>query len=259
MDEAEAWNPTPQIGKFKLCEGAGTNCFMYSMVMQLQGMDLRKSCGGRIAPLPAVFAVLWMLSLQPAYARAPQSPANSSQATEVTQPTAQDFFKQGNEASRHEKWDDAIAAYKKALALKPSYIEAHYNLGNAYAAEQKTSEALKEYREVLRLRPDFPGVHMNLGALEEAGGQIPEAIADLGTPTRIWIWRARLPPATPMPMPRQSIAGRLSLRRAMRKFTWHWPVLCCNRATLRGRGRSIARPSRSIPTVPTLTPVLPRR
>ena len=56
--------------------------------------------------------------------------------------------------------------------------EVHYNLGNAYTAQQETGEALKEYREVLRLRPDFPGVYMNIGALEEAGGQIPQAIAD---------------------------------------------------------------------------------
>ena len=53
-------------------------------------------------------------------------------------PAAQDFFKQGNEAARLNKWDQAIAAYKKALALKPGYVEAHYNLGNAYAAEQET-------------------------------------------------------------------------------------------------------------------------
>ena len=121
----------------------------------------------------AVSTAILLLNLRPAVAQAPapQSTApNPAVPAESTTPTAQDFFKQGNEAARLNKWDQAIAAYKKALALKPGYVEAHYNLGNAYAAEQETDEALKEYREVLRLRPDFPGVHMNIGALEEAVG-----------------------------------------------------------------------------------------
>src|SRR5208282_251435 len=160
-------------------EGAGKNCWVYSIRMRPSGTATRKTRKEKALLWLAVSAAILVLNLRPALAQAPAAQTtapNPSVPSESTTPTAQDFLKQGNEGARLNKWDQAIAAYKKALALRPGYVEAHYKLGNAYAAQQETGEALKEYRQVLRLRPDFPGVRLNIGALEEAVGQIPEAI-----------------------------------------------------------------------------------
>ena len=149
--------------------------------MRPDGTATKQRQKGKVFLLLGVSTAISLLVLRPALAQASahQSPVtNPAVPEESTAPTAQNFLQQGNEAARLNKWDLAIAAYKKALSLKPDYVEAHYNLGNAYAAEQKTSEALKEYRAVLRLRPEFPGVHRNIGALEEAAGAIPEAITE---------------------------------------------------------------------------------
>ena len=96
--------------------------------------------------------------------------AASLLAAQSSPETAEELFKQGNEFSRHEKWKEAIETYRKAVALKPQYVEARYNLANALLAEQRLDDAQREYGEILRLRPDFPGVHRNLAGLYESQG-----------------------------------------------------------------------------------------
>ena len=47
--------------------------------------------------------------------------------------------------------DEAIAHYRKALEIKPDYVEAHYNLGVALAGRGKLDEALEHYQKALDL------------------------------------------------------------------------------------------------------------
>src|ERR1035437_5583302 len=104
---------------------------MYSITMQPRGTGRRKSRSAKVRLLLAVFTTLLLLGLRPAAAQAPaaRSHPRQSASSQSTSPTAQDFFKQGNEASRREKWDEAIAAYKKALALKPGYRSEERRVG----------------------------------------------------------------------------------------------------------------------------------
>ena len=55
--------------------------------------------------------------------------------------------------TRHEKLDDAIAAYREAIRLKPDYAEAHYNLGCVLYDQEKFDEAEAEFAEARRLKP----------------------------------------------------------------------------------------------------------
>ena len=70
------------------------------------------------------------------------------------------------------QFGEAMAAYRRALELKPDYAEAHNNLGNAlrsgWAGSTKPSAA---YRRALELKPDYADAHNNLGDALWDGGQ----------------------------------------------------------------------------------------
>ena len=60
------------------------------------------------------------------------------------------------------RFDEAIAAARAALALRPDYAEAHNNLAAAYASKGMWDEAIRAAEEALRLRPDFQLARNNL-------------------------------------------------------------------------------------------------
>jgi tetratricopeptide (TPR) repeat protein len=58
--------------------------------------------------------------------------------------------------------DEAIAAYDRALALRPDYASAHNNLGMVLQAQEKYVNALGHFREAVRLDANNVQAHRNL-------------------------------------------------------------------------------------------------
>ena len=56
---------------------------------------------------------------------------------------------------RANKLEEAIEAYKKALAIKPDYADAYNNMGNALQEQGKLEEAIEAYRKALSIKPDY--------------------------------------------------------------------------------------------------------
>ena len=73
--------------------------------------------------------------------------------------------------------DEAIAACRQAIRLKPDLAEAHYNLGIALQGKGQLDEAIASYRQAIRLKPDYAEAHNNLGNALKDMGQLDEAIA----------------------------------------------------------------------------------
>ena len=71
--------------------------------------------------------------------------------------------------------DEAIAHYRKAIALGPDYAPAYNNLGSALRANQRRDEAVAAYNRALQLQPEFAGAHFNLANLLLDEGQPREA------------------------------------------------------------------------------------
>jgi hypothetical protein len=73
--------------------------------------------------------------------------------------------------------DEAVASYRRALAIEPDYPLAHYNLGNALTGLGALDEAIASYHKALAIKPDYADVHCNLGAAFWAQSKLDEAAA----------------------------------------------------------------------------------
>jgi tetratricopeptide (TPR) repeat protein len=83
----------------------------------------------------------------------------------------------GNSLQELGRSEEAEASVRKAIALKPDFAEAHYNLGNTLQELGRSEEAEASYRQAIALRSDFAEAHSNLGAVLLNLGRLEEAEA----------------------------------------------------------------------------------
>ena len=119
--------------------------------------------------------------------------ARAQRATNDDAAKIQDAFVRGKLANMHLDigavytellcWDDAIAEFRKALALRSDFADIRTALGKALREAGRPEEALVELREAKKLRPKFaPGI-VQLGLTYYTMGRKDEALAE---------WRAVL-------------------------------------------------------------------
>ena len=68
------------------------------------------------------------------------------------------------------------ASYEHALAIDPSYANAHNNLGNVLLAIGRNDDAIREFSELVRLQPDSAAALGNLAAAYAAAQQFDRAV-----------------------------------------------------------------------------------
>jgi tetratricopeptide (TPR) repeat protein len=60
---------------------------------------------------------------------------------------------------------------KKAVALRPDFGDAHFQLGLLYSDKRQTANAVHEFEAAIRLRPDLKAAHYRLGQLYAEQGK----------------------------------------------------------------------------------------
>jgi Tfp pilus assembly protein PilF len=83
----------------------------------------------------------------------------------------------GNTLKELNRLDESEASYRQAIALKPDFAEAYYNLGNTLKELGRLDEAESSLRQAIALKPDYAEVHSNLGVMLKALGRLNEAEA----------------------------------------------------------------------------------
>lgn len=79
-----------------------------------------------------------------------------------------------------ENSEEQADLFRKALQIKPDFLEAHYNLGLIYANQKKMKEAATEFEAVLKIEPKFDqGIQVLLARAYEESGNTAAAIAAL--------------------------------------------------------------------------------
>lgn len=74
------------------------------------------------------------------------------------------------------KYDDALIAYKKLLAVDPKSLEARFNLATIYFLTQQYPQAEAEYKELLQFDPKNVGIVYQLAETLRAQGKYQEAL-----------------------------------------------------------------------------------
>ncbi|HYI93778.1 MAG TPA: tetratricopeptide repeat protein, partial [Bryobacteraceae bacterium] len=85
----------------------------------------------------------------------------------------------GNLLRRSGDLAGAVQQYRRALALRQTFVEAHTNLGSLYADQGKLEEARASLEKALRIDPAADEAHNNLGRVYGAQGAIPNALNHL--------------------------------------------------------------------------------
>jgi Flp pilus assembly protein TadD len=75
--------------------------------------------------------------------------------------------------------DEAIAACRRAIELKPDHAGAHYSLGIHLDHANRPGEAEAAYRKAILLRPDYAESHCDLGMALWRQGKLAAALASL--------------------------------------------------------------------------------
>jgi tetratricopeptide (TPR) repeat protein len=74
----------------------------------------------------------------------------------------------------------SLAAFRRAIELRPDYAEAHNNLGLVLSKMGKEQEATEAFQEALRLDPAMAEVYNNLGFMYHTSGQLDRAVQMFG-------------------------------------------------------------------------------
>ncbi|NES87982.1 tetratricopeptide repeat protein [Okeania sp. SIO2B9] len=64
-------------------------------------------------------------------------------------------FKTANQLLREGKLDDAVAAYREAIALNPDFSHAHHNLGEALVKVGQIEEAIAAFGQAVAITFDL--------------------------------------------------------------------------------------------------------
>ena len=84
----------------------------------------------------------------------------------------------GDAYEKKDRWGEAIAEFKKTLAIDPNYAKAHYNLGLAYDEKGRIDEAITEYKRAIAIDPNSAMAYNNLGVDYGYKGMLDEAISE---------------------------------------------------------------------------------
>lgn len=86
------------------------------------------------------------------------------------------YFNLGNALNGKGLFDEAIAAYRHAVALRPNYAEAYCNLGGVLKDRGLAREAVQACMKAIEARPEYAEAHSNLGNALKADGRYDEAM-----------------------------------------------------------------------------------
>lgn len=92
------------------------------------------------------------------------------------------FYKlmpKGKEDEASQLFEQAITAFKDAIAINETYVKAHRNLARVYYVQERFSEAAEAYKKVIELIPHDIDVYLKIASAYAKLQKYSEAIEQL--------------------------------------------------------------------------------
>src|SRR5262249_19652985 len=112
---------------------------------------------------------------RPPAGRGRGAPALEPRRQPVPSAGADTEYDRGVRARVAKDWTTAEAAFRRAIALRPTFADAWSELGFALRNQGRYQESLAAYDEALKLRPNFPEALEYLGEAYVKMGRVEDA------------------------------------------------------------------------------------
>jgi tetratricopeptide (TPR) repeat protein len=96
-----------------------------------------------------------------------------------------EFYVYGMSLQRLKIYDEAIAAFDKAIELNPQYEDAYFERGNTYLDKGDHDRAIVEFEKIIRLTPQEAHGYNNRGYAYSLKGDLGRAVADYSEAIRL--------------------------------------------------------------------------
>jgi len=117
-----------------------------------------------------------------------QAIADYKKAVAINPGSAEMQYNLGNAFAHQGNWADAIACYQAAVSTERDSVKAakiRNNLGAALEKLGKSDEALEQFRQAVQINGNYPEAHCNLGRMLAQRGRRDEAVAHLREALRL--------------------------------------------------------------------------
>jgi tetratricopeptide (TPR) repeat protein len=105
--------------------------------------------------------------------------------------TREAHYNQGMEFFAQEKLDEAVEAYKRALAEDPNYADALHALAMTYAHQDKLDDAIEVGKRLIDAAPEDELAYTSLSIFYQQKGMIAEA-EEIAAKSRTLSWKRQL-------------------------------------------------------------------
>jgi tetratricopeptide (TPR) repeat protein len=100
-------------------------------------------------------------------------------------------YNEGMELFAHDKLDEAVAAYQRALQEDPNYADALHALAMTYAHQEKLDEAIQVGKRLIEIAPDDELAYTSLSIFYQQKGMVAEA-EHIAAQARTLGWKRQL-------------------------------------------------------------------
>lgn len=105
--------------------------------------------------------------------------------------TREAHYDQGMEFFAQEKLDEAVEAYKRALAEDPNYADALHALAMTYAHQDKLDDAIEVGKRLIDAAPEDELAYTSLSIFYQQKGMIEQA-EEIAAKSRTLSWKRQL-------------------------------------------------------------------